>query len=325
MLTAQDIILQYVCPLLGCVVANVMFAAPLQDVRQAVRRGTLGSLNPTPWAVMTGNCTGWITYSYLIQNQFVFWANAPGFILSIWLNMAAAKLQYSDRMATSMRASFVQLLDSNRQSLRQHASAKSNAQIHTNFDNLKKTAMALTTQKFEAPAPHEKIVVGVVTVWMVAISTLSFLKLNIEQWKVVIGVMANINTLFFYGAPLTTIVTVLKTRDSSSIHRKTMIMNTLNASFWTAFGFGIMDMVLLIPNGLGALLGFVQIFLCMIAPRRDILTSGETEVQDSLDLAGLNDVEELGVEAMDMEATDEEANHLVAREVKATGKENEGS
>jgi hypothetical protein len=95
-----------------------------------------------------------------LQNQFVFWANAPGFILSIWLNMAAAKLQYSDRMATSMRASFVQLLDSNRQSLRQHASAKSNAQIHTNFDNLKKTAMALTTQKFEAPAPHEKIVVG---------------------------------------------------------------------------------------------------------------------------------------------------------------------
>jgi len=86
-----------------------------------------------------------------------------------------------------------------------------------------------------------------------------------------------------------------------------------------------MDMVLLIPNGLGALLGFVQIFLCMIAPRRDILTLGETEVQDSLDLAGLNDVEELGVEAMDMEATDEEANHLVAREVKATGKENEGS
>jgi hypothetical protein len=111
------------------------------------------------------------------------------------------------------------------------------------------------------------------------------------------------------------------------IHRSHLYLaaSTLNASFWTAFGFGIMDMVLLIPNGLGALLGFVQIFLCMIAPRRDILTSGETEVQDSLDLAGLNDVEELGVEAMDMEATDEEANHLVAREVKATGKENEGS
>lgn len=55
---------------------------------------------------------------------------------------------------------------------------------------------------------------AVVTVWMTAISILSFLKLDLEQWKLVIGVMANINTLFFYGAPLTTIVTVLKMRDS---------------------------------------------------------------------------------------------------------------
>jgi hypothetical protein len=74
--------------------------------------------------------------------------------------MAAAKLQYSDRMVTSMRASFVQLLDSNRQSFRGQMASKNTDQLHTTFDNLKKTAMALTTQKVEAPAPHEKIVVG---------------------------------------------------------------------------------------------------------------------------------------------------------------------
>ncbi len=155
--------------------------------------------------------------------------------------MAAAKLQYSDRMVHSMRASFVQLLDSNRQSFRGQMATKGNDQFHTTFDNLKKTAMALTTQKVEAPAPHEKIVVGgeknvwylthftqsppytlstrlifdaVVLVWMIAISILSFLKLDVEQWKLYIGIMANINTFFFYGAPLTTIVSVLKTRDS---------------------------------------------------------------------------------------------------------------
>lgn len=74
--------------------------------------------------------------------------------------MAAAKLQYSDRMVTSMRTSFVQLLDSNRQSFRGQVASKNTDQLHTTFDNLKKTAMALTTQKVEAPAPHEKIVVG---------------------------------------------------------------------------------------------------------------------------------------------------------------------
>lgn len=45
-----------------------------------------------------------------------------------------------------------------------------------------------------------------------------------EKWKLVIGVVVNINILFFYGAPLSRIFTVMKTRDSSSIHRMTMIM-----------------------------------------------------------------------------------------------------
>jgi len=34
-------------------------SAPVKDVRAAVGNGTLGVLNPTPWAVMTGNCIGW--------------------------------------------------------------------------------------------------------------------------------------------------------------------------------------------------------------------------------------------------------------------------
>ena len=66
-MNASEIVLIYVCPLMGCIIANIMFTAPLKDVRQAVRRGTLGSLNPTPWAVMTGNCTGWVIYSFLID------------------------------------------------------------------------------------------------------------------------------------------------------------------------------------------------------------------------------------------------------------------
>mmetsp|Transcript_32692 Transcript_32692/g.68760 ORF Transcript_32692/g.68760 Transcript_32692/m.68760 type:complete len:243 (+) Transcript_32692:271-999(+) len=239
--TASVIILQYVCPLLGCLVANFMFAAPLKDVRLAVSRGTLGSLNPTPWAVMTGNCTGWITYSYLIQNQFMFWANAPGLILSIWFNMAAAKLQYCDRMSTSMRSSFVQLLDANRRSfalrggervvlggdLDQEEDFLSDDGNHSavqTFATLRKTALEITLQKTEAPAPHEKVVVGVITVWVAVISLLSFLKPDVEQWKLVIGIVVNINLCFFYGAPLSTIFTVLKNRDSSSIHRWTMLM-----------------------------------------------------------------------------------------------------
>lgn len=72
-----------------------------------------------------------------------------------------------------------------------------------------------------------------------------------------------------------------------------------------------MDMVLLIPNGLGAILGFIQMFLCLVAPRRE---TGETEVQDSHDVADIDDVEE---------AIDEEANQVAAHGVVTICEESE--
>lgn len=281
-------------------------------MREAVRNGTLGHLNPTPWAVMTGCTIGWVTYSYLINNLFLFFTNAPGLILSVWLNMAAAKLQYSDRISKGMRASFVQLLDRNRQSFRmpqgerldvgedeldneednaeenginEETTTVENAHDVHNFANLRQLALDITIQKTEAPAPHEKVVVGFVTFWVSIISLLYFLQLNISQWKYVIGIITNINTCMFYGAPLSTIYTVIKQRNSSSIHRPTMIMNTSTAVFLTAFGFGVKDLIIIIPNGIGAILGFIQMFLRLVVPAREstviVADSNDSESQST--------------------------------------------
>ncbi|KAL3762258.1 hypothetical protein ACHAW5_007207 [Stephanodiscus triporus] len=57
--TATEIILEYVCPALGCFFLYFMVMAPVKDVRAAVREGTMGSLNPTPWAFQMGTCLGW--------------------------------------------------------------------------------------------------------------------------------------------------------------------------------------------------------------------------------------------------------------------------
>ena len=295
MLTPTEIILEYVCPLIGTFIALFMFMAPVSDVRTAVTNGTLNTLNPTPWAVMTGNCIGWVTYSYLINSLWVFVPNAAGFMISIWLNMAAVKLQYSDRMAKELRSSFVRLLDDNRKSFRgldrrediiaaRNISSDSkegnitpsssppppllSTPVQT-FANLRNMALEVTTQKMEAPAPHEKVVIGFIFIWLTVISLLFFIpQVNQAQYTLIIGIVANVNTFFFYGAPLSTIVTVLKSRDSCSIHRRTMITNTANAVFWTAFGIGIMDWIIVIPNGLGSVLGFIQVFLCLVIPNR---------------------------------------------------------
>ncbi|KAL9182061.1 hypothetical protein ACHAXT_012404 [Thalassiosira profunda] len=244
--SASEIVLQYVMPALGMVTANLMFSAPLKDAPAGREPGHAGQFEPNAvayntslmhpttcqmlQAFMTGNCLGWVTYSYLIQNQFVFWANAPGLIISVWLNLCGAKLQYSDRISASMRSSFVNLLDRNRRSFalapgeRRVLGGDLNKEEEEDtggiqnglssgvqtFANLRKTALEITIQKTEAPAPHEKgggvrrhiLGGGHIAVQLPQIS--------IDMWQMVIGIVVNVNLLFFYGAPLSTIVTVFE-------------------------------------------------------------------------------------------------------------------
>ena len=76
-----------------------------------------------------------------------------------------------------------------------------------------------------------------------------------------------------------------------------MIMNTSNAVFWTAFGFGVWDWFILIPNGLGCILGAIQIFLQLVLPNKSKASNIES-VSDDIEVV---------TEAKVNTATDEEA------------------
>lgn len=197
-----------------------------------------------------------------------------------------------------MRSSFVRLLESNRKSfviresngVSSELADKGIQEIHSDinnqvngdgdlasFENMRKMALEIAIGKTEAPASHEKVVVAVITIWLVVITCICFLGVTKRQQELIVGVTVNINLLFFYGAPLSTIFTVLKTRDSSTIHRWTMLMNTANASFWTAFGIGTKDYFIFVPNGIGTVLGGIQMILCVIVPSRTVTSSSTSE------------------------------------------------
>jgi len=224
--------------------------------------------------------------------------------------MAASKLQYCDRLSHDMRKSVVQFLEKSQRNLieksqrnlssstgdssstadekktqqqrLQHKDIANHNDINAleHFNNLTKLAVDITIQKSEAPAPHEKIVVAIVAIWLTLITIISFVTLNLKQRELVIGIAVNINISFFYGAPLSTIYTVIKERNSSSVHVRTMVMNTLCALFFMAFGFGIWDYILIIPNAIGVVLGIVQMILRWIIPSKSIT---EEEEDDKLD------------------------------------------
>jgi solute carrier family 50 (sugar transporter) len=337
MLTAAQIILEYICPICGMITGNLMFFAPYADARQAaLTKYALGNdLNPTPWAFMLGNCFGWVTYGILLHNYFVFFANVFGFVLSIWLNMVAVKLQYCNHRSREMMRSMNGVMLKKRQ---QHESIKNHllqqqeackkkknddhAIINDDGDGEKlendcvdvlieknghtstsTTAITEQVKEFDAtrnnsspstsaieyeqlvwkitleaatpaPAPQERLVMGMVLFWTCIIAIIALFgsgpTFSAQTRQLLVGIAVNLNLVFFYAAPLSSIWQVVSTRSCRSIHVPTMMTNTLNGAFWCAYGVAVLDPFIAVPNALGSLLGVVQIILCIIFPRRPI-------------------------------------------------------
>ena len=123
--------------------------------------------------------------------------------------------------------------------------------------------------KTVAPAPHDTLVMANVIVWLALAALIGFASNFSDRTnEMIVGVSVNLNLVVFYGAPLSTIWTVLTTRSSSSIHIRTMLTNTFNGIFWSAYGIAISDLFIAVPNSLGAALGVVQILLCVLFPRK---------------------------------------------------------
>jgi len=122
------------------------------------------------------------------------------------------------------------------------------------------------------PESHKNFVVAMFLAWLAVISVLCFLQSASNDTKaLIVGVAVNCNLVFFYGAPLSTITSVLRSRNSASIHIPTMVTNTANGTFWAAYGWTVWDLFVAIPNLLGALLGVIQILLVLVFPRETML------------------------------------------------------
>jgi len=214
--------------------STLMYMAPVQDLRAALVDGKLGSLNPVPWAVMTGNCLGWTAYAWYTRDPFILASNIPGIIVSVWLNLGAAKLQYHGIRET--------------QALEENAGNGS--------------------RRFVL-GPQEDLLLRILLLWISILVSVGWLGMTNGHQIETIGILVNINLLFFYGAPLQTIKTVVSEKNSASIHRPLMRMNWLNTSLWVFYGLVAKnDPVIYGPNAVGLIFGLIQGVLCCIYPAR---------------------------------------------------------
>mmetsp|Transcript_11226 Transcript_11226/g.18056 ORF Transcript_11226/g.18056 Transcript_11226/m.18056 type:complete len:299 (+) Transcript_11226:111-1007(+) len=241
------IIFEYVCPSLGVLISSALYAAPVNDLRKCLQQGSLGSLNPVPWAILSGNCFGWTAYAYYAQDPFILAANIPGLITTVWLNLGASKLQYYEEMESSNEITGIE---------RESSGSNSSSTATGALPPSRKELLIFT--------PQDVLWIRVLSMWMVILVAVGWLGLVNGREKETVGLLVNINLLFFYGAPLQTIGIVVQDKCSDSIHTPTMLLNCTNATFWGAYGVATNNIVIYGPNGIGLLLALTQALLCCI-------------------------------------------------------------
>jgi solute carrier family 50 protein (sugar transporter) len=247
--------------------------------------------------MMTGNCLGWIVYGIYTSDAFVFAANLPGLILSLWLNMGAAKLQYfelrndmkQNASQTAVREDWNaspailepddnldELPDGSGEVVERQASGD-----HASGSDSDNGAGA-DISELMVIVPQEQALLRILVAWAVVITWVGWFSTSTDP-AATIGIVVNVNLVFFYGAPLQTVQTVVAERSSESIHVPTMVMNWMNTTFWILYGIARNDFIIIVPNVMGLSLGLLQGVLCVMFPRQDFgLEPLRQEEADSL-------------------------------------------
>lgn len=101
-------------------------------------------------------------------------------------------------------------------------------------------------------------------------SLLTYIKYYTEDYDTAVyhlGFIASGFTIVVYGSPLISVVNVIKHR-STEFMTFSMCMATFIVSLlWTIYGHLVQDNFILIPNGIGVILGSMQLLLFVLYPR----------------------------------------------------------
>ncbi len=87
-----------VFPVIGVVLSNALYFAPLPAVISAARSGVLGPSSVLPQAVMVISTTAWVFYALSVPNFYITAANVPGVISSVYAISITLPLIPRDRL-----------------------------------------------------------------------------------------------------------------------------------------------------------------------------------------------------------------------------------
>lgn len=89
-------------------------------------------------------------------------------------------------------------------------------------------------------------------------------RLSVHSLQLLWGFTANAILLLYYGAPLSTVYTVISTQSAASLSWPLSVMQVINGTLWLGYGLAVNDPFIWVPNGIGACAGGLQVSLLII-------------------------------------------------------------
>ncbi|TPX34029.1 hypothetical protein SmJEL517_g03171 [Synchytrium microbalum] len=108
---------------------------------------------------------------------------------------------------------------------------------------------------------------GTALLWLV--SYICFIPLkDISAGSTTLGLLATLYFCAFVASPLSNILHVIRTRDSSSIHFGLSATIVVSSICWVCYGAAIQDMFITVSNAIGSLSGILQLFCLWAYPTK---------------------------------------------------------
>ncbi|KAI3976164.1 hypothetical protein MKX01_024947 [Papaver californicum] len=90
---------------------------------------------------------------------------------------------------------------------------------------------------------------------------LTFVPVFVAHRPMIIGILCDIINILMYAMPLDNMRQVIETKSNEYLPKYLLFFNALNGGCWLAFALLRFDIYILVSNGLGFLLGLIQIIL----------------------------------------------------------------
>ncbi|KAK1749281.1 SWEET family sugar transporter [Skeletonema marinoi] len=114
----------------------------------------------------------------------------------------------------------------------------------------------------------QNIVVGLSAVTINLWTWLALTNKSLEQVSSALGLFASGLFIVLSGSPLSTIKTVLSTKNSKSILTQMTFAQIINTALWSAYGLAIKDKFVYGPNMTGLGFGLIQLALKLVFPSK---------------------------------------------------------